>query len=84
MFDENVDIIEEVKPKGTVDREGLFPRLDTVELRGTTNSGLRLSVAMSMLQCCSNKERNQRILFLTDACPGTVWSQKRKPSLKTR
>jgi hypothetical protein len=69
MFDEIVDVIEEVKPKGIVDREGLFSKVDTIEPRGKTNFGLGLSAAISMLQRCSNKERNQRILFLADACP---------------
>jgi hypothetical protein len=69
MFDEIVDVIEEMKPKSAIGRQQLFSRLDEIEPRGKTDFGLGLSVAISMFQNCSDKARNQRILFLTDACP---------------
>jgi hypothetical protein len=65
-FDDGVDIIEIVKPKGEIDRNRLFERLTTITPRGCTNFGCGLSKAVSMMP---NKNPNQRIIFLTDAVP---------------
>jgi Ca-activated chloride channel family protein len=69
MFDEIVDIVEEVKPKGAIDRESLFTHLDQIKPRGGTNFGLGLSAALTMIQKCGDKDRNKRVFFLTDATP---------------
>jgi hypothetical protein len=77
MFDEIVDIIEDIQPKSCVSREKLFSKLEEIEPRGGTNFGVGLSKAIEMFENCSNKDRNQRIIFLTDACPTTGASTER-------
>jgi Ca-activated chloride channel family protein len=69
MFDEIVDVIEEVKVKGSIDRESLFSRLDEIKPRGGTDFGLGLSAAFAMIQKCNDENRNKRVFFLTDATP---------------
>jgi Ca-activated chloride channel family protein len=68
-FDTVVDILGDLKPKGQIDRDGLFARLDTVHPRGGTDFGPGLSTAISMLKTSATPGRNQRIIFLTDAIP---------------
>lgn len=69
MFDNVVDIVEEIKPKGFINRSELFGRLETIDPRGGTDFGIGLSCAVSMMQNVQNNNPNQRIIFLTDAIP---------------
>jgi Ca-activated chloride channel family protein len=62
-------VIEEVQTKGTIDRTALFSRLDSITPRGGTDFGIALSKAISLLSASRNKDRNQRIILLTDANP---------------
>jgi hypothetical protein len=69
MFDGVVEVVEEMKPKSSIDRSTLFERLDDIHPRGSTDFGVGLSAAVSMFEQSRKKNPNQRILFLTDAIP---------------
>jgi Ca-activated chloride channel family protein len=69
MFDEVVDEIVDLKSKSDIDRTALFSGLDRIEPRGGTDFGIGLSSAIEMLQTSKIANRNQRIIFLTDAVP---------------
>jgi hypothetical protein len=68
-FNGEVGVIEELKMKSDIDRTTLFHRLDCIEPCGSTDFGIGLSAAVSMFERSGNKDRNQRIIFLTDAIP---------------
>lgn len=69
MFDEIVDILEPLKKKSAIDHDSLFAQLDVIEARGGTDFGLGLAAAITMFKQFGRPNRNQRIIFLTDAGP---------------
>lgn len=69
IFDDIVDILEPLKAKSAIDRDKLFAQLDIIEPRGGTDFGRGLSSALTMFKQSGRANRNQRIIFLTDAAP---------------
>jgi hypothetical protein len=68
-FDNDLEIVEFLKSKGTIDSNRLFQHLDSIQDRGGTNMELGLSKAIEMLLQSPNSTRNKRIIFITDDCP---------------
>jgi Ca-activated chloride channel family protein len=68
-FETTAEVVEDLKPKGAIDRKSFFDQLDTITANGGTNVQAALHVAISLLKASATHGRNQRILFLTDACP---------------
>jgi hypothetical protein len=69
VFDEIVDIVQEMRLKRDIDYAELNARLQSIEPRGDMNIGPGMTTGISMLQSDTNVERNKRIIFITDASP---------------
>jgi hypothetical protein len=69
VFDEVVDVVQELQKKSEVDCDAVGERLQSVEPRGETDMGIAMRRAISMLQSDPNADRNKRIIFITDASP---------------
>jgi NADH dehydrogenase/NADH:ubiquinone oxidoreductase subunit G len=69
VFDEIVDVIQELRKKSEIDCDAVGERLQSIEPRGETNMGIAMRQAISMLQGDANADRNKRIIFITDASP---------------
>jgi Ca-activated chloride channel family protein len=68
-FDSDAALVQDLKPKGTIDRTSLFVKLNAITATGSTNFQPPLNLSLSLLKDSGTHDRNQRIIFLTDACP---------------
>jgi Ca-activated chloride channel family protein len=68
-FDSIAEIVQDLKLQGEIQRESLFAQLDTITARGSTNFEPPLKLSLSLLKDSGTPNRNQRIIFLTDAIP---------------
>jgi secreted protein with Ig-like and vWFA domain len=68
-FDDEIEVIEELKEKKKIDKQSLFERLDSIHSRGGTNMEIGMRAAIQMLLSSPNITKKKRIIFLTDDCP---------------
>jgi uncharacterized protein YegL len=68
-FNNGVEVIEELKPKGSINKNELFNHLDTISAQGGTNMEIGMRKAIEMLLNSPNRQRKKKIVFLSNGCP---------------
>jgi Ca-activated chloride channel family protein len=75
-FDNQLEVVELLKPKSKINQEVFFDHLNELSPRGGTNMEIGMETAIKMLLDDPNCDRNKRIIFITDDCPNIGRSEK--------